>query len=115
MSNRTIKSKGSSGINKPVKYCILKLMPTSTLLSVNNQKGFAHIFILFVILLVIVVIILIFFWLQASKTLNLTQSTKTQYKNPFSEEAKYENPFETYQKPYDILLKPQYRSDLRRG
>lgn len=78
-------------------------MSTSNSFSLNNQKGFAHVIILVTILLVIVIIILIFLGIQASKALNLSPNPKTQYKNPFSETAKYENPFETYKNPFDQI------------
>ena len=69
----------------------------------TNQKAFTHIFILFAVLLVIVVIILIFLSLQASKALNLSPDQKTPYQNPFSQTNQYQNPFETYQNPFDQI------------
>ena len=77
-------------------------MSTSTALSVN-KKGFAHIFILLIILAVVIVAILIFLGMQASKTLNLAPNQKTQYQNPFDQQAKYENPFDDYQNPFDQI------------
>lgn len=66
---------------------------TTSTLSVNNQRGVAHIFILIVILLVVAAAVLTFLWIRASKTLNLTPPlpTETQYQNPFED---YQNPFE---------------------
>ncbi len=69
----------------------------------SREQGIAHISILFAVLLVIVVIILIFLGIQASKALNLTPTKQTQYKNPFSQTNKYENPFDTYQNPFDQI------------
>lgn len=80
-------------------------MSTSTSLSVNKQKGVIHIIFLFVILLVIGIIVLIFLGIQALKPLNLSPNRQTQYKNPFDQTAQYENPFDTYQNPFDQIQK----------
>ncbi|MEK7617137.1 MAG: hypothetical protein AAB414_03715 [Patescibacteria group bacterium] len=69
----------------------------------SKEKGLAHIIILFTILSVIIALILIFLWLQASRALNLNPTQQSQYKNPFSEATKYQNPFETYQNPFDDI------------
>lgn len=70
----------------------------------SKERGFTHIILLGVVLLVVIlIIILIFLGIQASRALKLTPDQKTQYKNPFSETAKYENPFDDYQNPFDQI------------
>lgn len=70
----------------------------------SKEQGFTHIILLGAVLsVVILIIILIFLGIQASRVLKLTPDQKTQYKNPFSENSKYENPFDNYQNPFDRI------------
>lgn len=69
----------------------------------SKEKGIAHIIVLFIILLVIGILVIIFLGIQASNALNLKLDQKTPYQNPFSNSSQYQNPFETYQNPFDEI------------
>ena len=75
---------------------------TSTSLSAGKQQGITHLILLIVVIVVLIaIIILVFLGLQASKTLNLKPDQNTSYQNPFEKSSQYQNPFETYQNPFD--------------
>ena len=69
----------------------------------SKEKGIVHILLIVLFLGVAVLIILIFLAVRASTTLKLKPDQNTQYQNPFNKTTPYENPFETYQNPFDQI------------
>ena len=70
----------------------------------SRQLGIAHLILLIAIpLILIAVVILVFLGLQASNTLNLKPDQETPYQNPFNQSSQYQNPFETYENPFDEI------------
>lgn len=69
----------------------------------SNQKGIAHLLLIVLLLGVAVLIVLIFLGIKASTALKLKPDQNTQYQNPFNKTTPYQNPFETYQNPFDQI------------
>jgi len=71
---------------------------------VSKQQGIAHLIVLIIFVVVLVIAaILVFLGLRASNALKPKADQNTPYQNPFNQSSSYQNPFETYQNPFEDL------------